>query len=665
MRRVVLLAAVLVSLVPSSVAAAGNLAVNVCGSYSGDPGPLRSTAVPPLEALAGCGTGGFGLQLWFAGGSTTAGNNASAGWKTTAPPAITINQIHVVGALAENVGTGAGWWGEFYWNGGPGPSGRSNQIDSNNFSQTGCCSASFDNQTVGWFIACGSATCGRYANVQIYELELSATENRAPLISALGNNNLWFHHGWVRGAWPVSFVASDPSGVCSTEAVLGSQTLVGPGAARNEDAWHQCPDQDWMAQIDTAASRGSLGLGEGAMPLVLLATNAAGVSTGFTYLETVYADNQPPALSMSGPTDASATAGTQYITATATAGPSGVDGIDCSVDGSPYRFYAGASTQIAVQGVGVHQARCYAENNAVDSSGGRGTSAIQTWTLSIRQPSVSTVSFVRVADALRCAKARERVRIPARWVTASYHGRPVQIKLPAESRTVSVTHCHPRIVRRRVRVHGHWRTRRVVLLPRRVLETTKRVPHGASTTVSGWLGTSEGNALGGTQVRILIAPDDGSGVFTQTAVATTASDGTWTAPLPPGPSRIVTVAYDGASTVEPADSAPVRIMVPASVTMTLSPRHSHWGRRITISGQLRGGYVPPAGELVVLWIGWPGGSTEIGHLYTGRDGSFRSTYTFLRGNGVETYRLWASTATESDYPYAASSSPKMTVKVGP
>lgn len=68
---------------------------------------------------------------------------------------------------------------------------------------------------------------------------------------------------------------------------------------------------------------------------------------------------------------------------------------------------------------------------------------------------------------------------------------------------------------------------------------------------------------------------------------------------------------------------------------------------------------------MVLWIGWPGGSTEIGHLYTAGDGSFRSHYTFLRGNGTETYRLWAATAKESDYPYAPGRSRQVAVTVSP
>jgi hypothetical protein len=275
------------------------------------------------------------------------------------------------------------------------------------------------------------------------------------------------------------------------------------------------------------------------------------------------------------------------------------------------------------------------------------------------------VSFARVVDALRCSATHERVRIPAHWVTASYHGQPVRTKLPAQSRTIKVVHCHPRIVRRRMRVHGHWRAVRAVVLPHAVLRSTTRLRPGAGTTVSGWLGTTDGNALGGQTVQVLTAPDNGSQQFTPVALATTAADGSWSARIPPGPSRLVTAAYGGATTTEPAQSAPARVIVPASVSLRVRPGATRWGGRITISGRLRGGFIPPAGELVVLWIGWAGGSTEIGHLYTRLDGRFSSKYTFLRGNGTETYRLWAETARESDYPYAPGRSHSAAVTVGP
>jgi hypothetical protein len=163
---------------------------------------------------------------------------------------------------------------------------------------------------------------------------------------------------------------------------------------------------------------------------------------------------------------------------------------------------------------------------------------------------------------------------------------------------------------------------------------------------------------------VLTAPANGSQQFKQAAVATTAGDGSWTAQLPPGPSRLVVAQYGGTATVEPALSTAAHIVVPATVSLHVRPRAARWGGRITISGRLKGGYIPPAGEVVVLWIGWPGGSTEIGHLYTRPDGRFASGYTFLRGNGTEIYRLWATTARESDYPYAPGISRRVSVAVG-
>jgi hypothetical protein len=206
--------------------------------------------------------------------------------------------------------------------------------------------------------------------------------------------------------------------------------------------------------------------------------------------------------------------------------------------------------------------------------------------------------------------------------------------------------------------------KRIVVLPRTVQRSTKWVRFGSATVVSGWLGTSRGVALGDQRVDVITAPDTGDATFKLTAVATSAADGTWSARLPPGPSRVIRAIYAGSPTVEPAASGTARVIVPGSVRLSITPRHTHWGGTISIDGRLRGGNIPPSGEVVVLWISWRGGSTEIGHLYARRDGVFRSTYTFLRGNGRETYRLWAATARESDYPYAPSQSRRVSVTVG-
>jgi hypothetical protein len=193
-----------------------------------------------------------------------------------------------------------------------------------------------------------------------------------------------------------------------------------------------------------------------------------------------------------------------------------------------------------------------------------------------------------------------------------------------------------------------------------------RTAFGATTKIDGWLGTAQGDALPGQPVRIMTAPDTPNGQFIQAAVATTGSDGTWTATLPAGPSRRVQASYAGTATVEPSTSGAARVIVPASLKLGIHPRRTHWEGTIVISGRLRGCCVPSqVGELVVLHVGWAGGTAEIGHVYARAGGRFRATYTFLRGSGTQTYRLWATTAVESGYPFAAGASRKVSVTVGP
>jgi hypothetical protein len=164
-------------------------------------------------------------------------------------------------------------------------------------------------------------------------------------------------------------------------------------------------------------------------------------------------------------------------------------------------------------------------------------------------------------------------------------------------------------------------------------------------------------------VEILAAPDNGSGAFVPVGATLTNSDGSWFAPLPAGPSRVVEAVFPGSPTLEPASSNQMTVTVPADLQLHIHPGRIRWGGRIRISGRLLGGYIPPSGELVLLRIGWPGGSTEIGHVVTDASGRFRATYTFLRGNGTEHYWVWAQSARESDYPFAPGASDRIPITV--
>ncbi len=652
----------------TEAAYAGTLYLTSCSGYadSGNDADLsglvwQGPGAGSYSTANRCPQGGS-FQILPSGQPHT-GDNAQ--WNTVTPPSIEI--VHAVTPVNEvlidpNI-SGNGYAASFFWLGG------SQQINPIN----NCCGGMYYGSGInrslgpsryfGWQVTCVSGPCGVPLQIlDVRGVELQAVDSTPPGVLALGSDNLWYQTArWVRGTWPASWAASADDGICGMQAIVDGQSIPGPSdPSPNQHSWTQCPTPVTMnMNVNTTQ------YANGAMPLVLSAADAASPANVSSPSETLHVDNQPVSLTLSGPVDALSTSGTQYVDASATAGPSGVAGISCSVDGAPHQWYAGSSARIPLQGLGEHQIVCDAQNNAIDSSGDPASSQTATWTLSIRQPSVSTVSFARVADALRCSARHERVRIPAHWVTAFYKGHPVRIELPAQTRRVKVVHCHARIVRRRVRVHGHWRAVNAVVLPHAVALSSIRVRPGAGAAVSGWLGTTNGNALTGQTVQVLTAPDNGSQQFTQAAAATTGADGSWTAHLPPGPSRLVVAQFGGTGTVEPATSTAARIVVPASVSLRIRPHHAHWGGRITIAGRLKGGYVPPAGELVVLWVGWPGGSTEIGHLYARQDGKFSGQYTFLRGNGTETYRLWAATARESDYPYAPASSRRVSVTVGP
>jgi hypothetical protein len=616
-------------------------------------GVWRPGADANLTPSNKCGQG-IGLAVSATGKSVQGGQRAF--WKATAPAGLRIVLVYVPprDLLSQAINDGDSFYGGgFFWDGG-----GAQVDDANNASGFGATGLS--TQSVGFQIVCGSASCGGVlgnAALTVKNIGLQVAETEIPVLS--GATGLWQASGWIRGSWPLHFAGDSPSGICGLAAKFGGRVAAFKLFPREDTLWHQCDARTGVgATVDTSQ------VADGAQPLTLQGTDAAGLATSVpVYTRPVNVDNVRPAVTISGPTDASSDAGTQVLTATASVGPSGLSSMSCSLDGGPSRSSASATAEIPVQGIGLHTLTCAALNNARDATGTRGSSGPAVWTLRIRQPSVSTVSFAHIADALRCRTARERVSIPARWVTGTSHGHRVRVRLPAETRTVDVQRCHARVVLVRHRIHGRTRVQRIVLLPRTVERSAERVGFGKATFVSGWLATAQGNALAGQTVEVLAAPDDAGGHFRRLATATTAANGTWTARLPRGPSRVLRVFYNGSSTVEPSASGLARVSVPASAQLSVRPRLTRWGHTIRIAGRLLGGFIPPRGELVILKIGWAGGSAEIGHLYAARDGRFSTTYTFLRGNGTVRYRIWAETASESGYPYAVSRSKRVPITV--
>ncbi len=502
-------------------------------------------------------------------------------------------------------------------------------------------------------------------------VNLAVRETTPPALAIVANT-IWQPNGWVRGRWPVTFWGNSPSGLCGLNASFDHTPLPGTSSPRDTSTWHECAAGPVNDQIVTEDYP------QGGDELYLSAWDAAGETVGQSKI--IHVDNQAPTLSLSGPRDAPSTAGTQYVTATATAGPSGVAGISCRVDGGPSTWYPSRTASVPVSGLGQHTVECQAQNNAVNSGGQRASSSRSSFAIKIGQPTISAVAFSRLVNGLKCHRATERVRVPAHWTRVTRNGHSIRVHRPASTKLVHVRHCHIRTARRRitilvtVRRHGRkvrireHKTVHVVLRPHLVTSARKLVAHGHGATVSGWLGTSSGIALGGQSVDVLAAPDDGRSGYSTVAVATTNADGGWSARLPAGPSRSIAAAYAGGPTTEGSYSAPIHLVVPARVELLrVSPRRVAWGGTIRLTGVLKGGYLPPGGALVRLRIGLGHAFTTYGvHEHVGGTGRFTTLYTFGVGDpGIRrTYWFQLASLPMGDYPFAPSSSRRVPVVVG-
>ena len=597
-------------------------------------------------------------------GIGAAGNQVAAGqratWQAIAPAGLAITGAAVPqgSLLSAGVNDGSQYGGGFYWAGG-----GVGTYDS----ETSATLSGFSSSYFGFQLVCGASPCTNgVSQLNVGQIALTVQETQGPGITA--PDGLWQQPGWVRGSWPVHFYGDSPSGLCSLSASLNGQALPGTSTSPvNSAVWHQCAAPAFDLAVNTAQ------YGQGAMPLVLSASDAAGVPASVS--KTVYVDNSTPVISLSGPVDASSTAGTQYVTATAGGSPSGIADVVCAVDDAPAQAYSGASAQVPVSGIGPHTVSCYAQDTAVDPSGALGRSSTATWSLKIGQPTVVGVTFNKLVG-LRCHHARARVKVPGHWITVRRHGKRMKVKTRARMRVERVMRCHPRTERRRTvvfvraRRHGHLvklkriKYVRVVVPPHFVGKAARTVRFGHGTTVNGWLGTSSGTALSGQVVHVLTAPNNGSNAFTEAATVTTTATGTWTAQLSPGPSRVVEAVYDGSPTTESSSSAQVRVVVPAMVRIAIRPRIVPWGAEIHVTGHVLGGYVPTNSNLLRLDVG----IGRIGHIeglpQILPNGRFLIVWRFDRGQGVIHPWFSVSTLSEAAFAYAPGTSRRVIVTLG-
>ena len=270
--------------------------------------------------------------------------------------------------------------------------------------------------------------------------------------------------------------------------------------------------------------------------------------------------------------------------------------------------------------------------------------------LPLRLASDSQVSLTQIVDPLRRRTVVERVRRGGRLVTIKV------VKLVRECGTRRVWN----------RRYG-WRAERICRAPRIHATKTLNVPYGRSVTLHGLYTTAAGLPLPGERVEILATPDNHSGAFGQIGVATTAANGSWSATVPPGPSRIIRAVTDGTATILPS-SGQVTTIVPAKIRLVrVWPARVPWGGTVHLVGQLLGGYLPPGGALVRLRIGYGSTYETYGvEEHVSGNGRFSTVASFGPGDPsiLRTYWFQIASLPMGNYPYAPAASQRVRVIVG-
>jgi hypothetical protein len=187
-------------------------------------------------------------------------------------------------------------------------------------------------------------------------------------------------------------------------------------------------------------------------------------------------------------------------------------------------------------------------------------------TLPLRVASDSEVSLTQIVNPLQRQTVRERVRVGWHWVTVRRGVKVVRIKRGGHVETKTVVKLVERCATQRVRSRQGFRSKRICRTPRVRTTKTLHVRYGQRVTVHGLCTTGQGVPLAGQRVYIFAAPSNGFGSFSQAAVVTTAANGSWTATLPAGPSRIIRAVTDGSATILPS-SGQVSTIVPAEVRL--------------------------------------------------------------------------------------------------
>lgn len=193
------------------------------------------------------------------------------------------------------------------------------------------------------------------------------------------------------------------------------------------------------------------------------------------------------------------------------------------------------------------------------------------------------------------------------------------------------------------------------------------VPFGAAAWLSGRLLTAEGAGLAGRALRVVSRPSPGAIAKRRVETVRTGERGGFRLELRPGPSRRITVGFDGEPGFAVARRPGLALRVRSGLLLHAGPRQLRTGEVVRIWGRVRSGGagLPRRGKLIAVQYyeeearRWrPVLVTRSDH-----DGRFRASYRFRYVSGTARIRLRAVALAEERWPYVPGASRSLTVRV--
>ncbi len=203
-----------------------------------------------------------------------------------------------------------------------------------------------------------------------------------------------------------------------------------------------------------------------------------------------------------------------------------------------------------------------------------------------------------------------------------------------------------------------------------------RASHGGSSLTVDFGGTAElrgrltdahGRGVPSRPVAVAIRPAGEAGGAPERQRVVTDRSGGFALALPPGTSRRVVVSFHGGGGLAPVRHRPLSLRVRAAVSLAATPQRLRTGQAVTLSGRVRPGAarIPARGKLVTIqYLERASGRWRPALVVrTGARGRFKARYRFRYITGAARIRLRATALPEAGWPFAAGSSPPVTVEV--